>query len=128
VKIKVGLHANRILYVQSPKKTGTVCEKFNFLSHKNFSNVTRNPFISKLMMFVCCPLIFLLSRQFHRRRLFFSLLVDLAVHVGNPGTFFAKAKPMFKVDFNIFTKGPLEAFCLKNIHEHPYFPLLRMFW
>ncbi len=93
-----------VLYVQ--KKTWQVGKENDFFCHKNNSNVSRNPCISIIMIFTCCPLIFLCFRQCHRQRFFFSLFVVFAFtsvtqRFMSAGILFAQAKPLSKVGFKI---------------------------
>ncbi len=90
------------------KKTWPFHKKKQFLRHKSYSNVTRMLCISLVMIFSCVPIIFWLFRQVHGHSFFFSLLTAFAIHNDNQKihkwrSFFAKAKPLFKVDFNIFS-------------------------
>ncbi len=49
-------------------KTWPVWEENNFLSHKNFRNITENLYISMFRIFTCCPLIFLSFKLFYKHR------------------------------------------------------------
>jgi hypothetical protein len=92
----------------SEKKHDRSAKKTQFLRHKSYSNVTRILCISIIMIFNCFPIIFWLFRQVDGHIFFFSLLTAFAIHTDNQEihkcrSFFAKAKPMFKVAFTIFS-------------------------
>jgi hypothetical protein len=97
------------IYTVAEKKTWPVREKNQFLSHKSYSNVTIILCISiSIIIFSSFPIIFWYFRQVHWHRFFFSLLTAFAIQTDNPEihkcrSFFAKAKPLFTVDFDIFS-------------------------
>ncbi len=106
-------------------------KKNYFLSHKNYSNATRILCISVYSLYLLvAPIIFLYFRQVHGH-----LLTAFAIHTDTPEihkcrSFFAKAKPLFRVNFIIFNwqlKAFTNFFCLNKIIGYPSFAPWKMF-
>jgi hypothetical protein len=106
-----------------------------FLSHKNYSKITRNLCISTFMIFACCHIIILYFRQVHRHRFFFSCFVAFAIHTENPKNQDCR-NLLYKGHSNVqkglyhlklIPEGFKKLSCFKNICGHQYFSPWIMF-